>query len=170
MSLFELKNNIVVIEPQGIMVPEMKVIWDSDKSKDKSKAYKELSYIYFVADFKSPYANYPEDKRKEIVRDDFIRDSKWKEPDYIIAALKKYSELQETSSMRMLIAAKIAQDMITDYFKTGKCKIDPRELMGVLSNIGKSVESLDKIEEKVKKEISSNEKIRGGGKISSRER
>lgn len=170
MGLFELKNNLVVIEPQNLFIPEMKSIWDRDKSKTKDKAYKELSYIYYLVDYKSPYNSYPEDHREEIIIKDFIRDDKWKPDELITNAILKYSEFQETPSMRLMKAAKKAQDRITKYLDTGEGSDDIKELMMVIKEIGKAVESVDKIEDKVKKEITSSEKIRGGGQIKNRER
>lgn len=169
-NLFELKNNQVVIQPEAFPIPEFKILWDRDKSKGKDQAYKELCYVYYFTDFKSPYNSYPEAEREKIIIKDFMRDEKWQPDSTILDAVLKYQKFQDSPSMRMLKASRAAQEKLTKYMETGECDVDVKELMTVLSNIGKSIESVDKVEEKVKKELSSNEKIRGGGNIKSRER
>lgn len=170
MSLFQLKNNTVQIDPSLIPIPEFQQLWERDTSRTKSQAYKELAYVYFKADYKSPYLAYPEDQRSKQIAKDFMKDEKWKEDSLVKEAVKKYQQFQETPSTRMLQAARKAQERVIKYFETGKCDVDIKELMGVLDKIGKAVESIDKIEEKVKKETSNAERIRGGGEIKSRER
>lgn len=168
--MFNIKNTTVIVDPEYLLIPEFKTLWDQDKSKDKAKAYKELAYVYFMSDYKSPYNNYLEQERKDIVKKDFMNDEKYQETEQVKAAIAKYESLQETPSMRMLKASRKAQEKITKYFETGVCDIDVRELMMTLASIGKSIESVDKVEEKVKKEITNAEKIRGGGQIKQRER
>ena len=46
--LFDLKDRKVTFSPQALMIPELKLIWDTDKTKDKIEAIKKLSYIYFL--------------------------------------------------------------------------------------------------------------------------
>ena len=55
MKLLDLKNSRVVISPEALLIPEFQKIWEKDKSKDKEKALKELSYVYFICDYKSHY-------------------------------------------------------------------------------------------------------------------
>lgn len=171
MHIFEIKNNQVVIQPEAFPIPEFNYLWNRDKSKGKEQAYKELCYVYYFTDFKSPYNSYPETEREQVIIKDFIRDDNWSPDSAILDAVLKYQKFQDSPSMRMLKAARSAQEKLTNYMQTGSADdLDVKELMMVLSNIGKSIESVDKVEEKVKKEISSSEKIRGGGNIKQRER
>ena len=54
-SLFDYKERNVIVSPEALLIPEFEEIYKRDKSKDKAKAIKELSYIYFISDYKSPY-------------------------------------------------------------------------------------------------------------------
>jgi len=167
-GLFNLQDNIVRIDPDSLSVPQMKAIWDRDKNKNKETAYQELSYVYFLADYKSPYNVYPESIRPNEIQKDFIRNDKWKPDELILQAIKKYKELQETPVIKLLNAARSAVHKVTKYL-TDK-DMDDRNYTKELEKIGKIIDSLDRLEDKVKKDIKINEKIRGGGDISSRER
>lgn len=164
--MFKLQNNIVTIAPEELAVPEMRAIWDRDKSKDKGLAYKELSYIYFLCNFKSPYQSYPENKREQQVIHDFIRDDSWHPDEKITLAIEKYNEMQETPSMRLLRSARKTVDEISRDLQ----EMDDKSKTYTLANLGKIIESIDKLEEKVKKEITTESRVRGGGEAKTRER
>ena len=63
------------------------IISKTDKTKTKEKATREISYIYFMCDFNSPYMVYPEGKRREIVIKDFMKDEDWEESSDISIAM-----------------------------------------------------------------------------------
>jgi len=47
-------------EPEILLVREFKALLDRDKTKTKTRATKELTYIYLALDWKSPYCDYLE--------------------------------------------------------------------------------------------------------------
>jgi hypothetical protein len=52
--LFDVDANLeLTISPQAYTLVPFKKIWDRDKSKGKQKALKDMSYIYWDADFRS---------------------------------------------------------------------------------------------------------------------
>ena len=165
MGLFSYKENKVVIEPDSLAIPVFREIWRRDKDRNKERAIKELSYIYFITDYKSPYNIYPDGKREDMIKSDFIKEDKWKPDDLIKSAITKYEEFQQTPSLRLLKAARKAQDEITNYLETGECEKFPdiKELMTVVNAVGKAVESVDKVEEKVKKEMTNSNRSKGQG-------
>lgn len=168
MGLFHLEGNIVQIEPDSLAIPEMRAVWDRDKTRTKEIAYKELSYIYFVIDFKSPYQNIADEHREAEVIKDFIKDDKWRPDALVNLAIEKYNYLQETASLRLLKSARGAVEKLTTFFKDKNT--DDRNYTSNLEKLGKIIESIDKLEEKVRKDTKSTEKIRGGGEINERER
>lgn len=101
-QLFELKNNKVVFNPVYLMIPEFKELWEQDKSKDKSEALMYFTYIYFLVDYKSPYNNYPEEIKKVNVNKDFMGKEDYKQPQILVKAVSKYSELQDNYAIRIL--------------------------------------------------------------------
>ena len=89
-ELFELKDGKLIIEPSRLIVPVFKQLYDRDKSKDKTQAFKEFSYIYFLLDFKSPYAGYPNDKKEEAIKKDLFKNNKWEPDSLVTEAIIKY--------------------------------------------------------------------------------
>lgn len=178
MSIFAFKEGKVAIEPLNLTIPELKIIFDRDKSKDKSKAYKDLNYIYHMSDFKSPYNNLDAIERKEQIIKDYYPDG-FEEDIEINVAISKYIKLNTTPSMRLLMDARAGVEKIRNYYKevdlnetddNGKKVNRLSEISTSLANLGKMVDSIDKLEERVKKEISISSKIRGDKEISEFER
>jgi len=157
MELFIIEKNKVIASPEALLIKEFKDIWDSDKSLSKDRAVSELAYVYFTTDYKSIYQSYPEGEiRDNKIKEDIIRDTKWKSSDLINKAIKKYEELQETPTLRMLKGARKAANVITSYYENLKeDKIDGRTVTSIttsLSKIGEVVNSLDKLEQQIRKE------------------
>tara|TARA_R100000406_G_C3094800_1_gene120445 strand:+ start:636 stop:1178 length:543 start_codon:yes stop_codon:yes gene_type:complete len=178
-SLFDLRDGQVVLNAESLAIPIFNKIWKRDKSKDKEKANREIAYIYFMCDFNSPYMAYPNTKRREVVLTDFMRDVKWKEDKEIEDAMSKYLEFQETHTMRLMKAARGAADKLASYFEhidfremgeNGKPLYNAKDVAINLEKVGSIVESLDKLENKIKKEIKSDSRVRGGGDIGLYER
>ena len=178
-SLFDLKAGQVVLNAESLAVPIFNKIWKRDKSKAKEKANKEIAYIFFMCDFNSPYVAYPNTKRREVIVSDFMKDSKWKEDKDILEAMEKYLEFQETHTMRLMKAAKGAADKLASYFEhvdfleigeNGRPLYNAKDVAINLEKVGSIVESLDKLENKIKKEIKSDSRVRGGGDIGLYER
>lgn len=161
MNLFYLEDNKIKITPETLLISQFKIIWDKDKSKTKEDAIRELSYVYFMADYKSIYLAYPESTRKKQITQDIIKDETWKPDDAIKAAIIKYEELQKTPSLRMLIGARKAQEAITKYYEeisTDSTKVNSKSVQAIamsLEKMGKIAESIDKLEDKLKREVQS---------------
>ena len=91
----------------------------------------------------------------------------------------EYNEFQQTYSMRFLESARGLADKLSSYFDevdfhatddNGKPLYSAKDAVSNLKQVGDVIESLDKVEEKVKKEVDSKAKIRGHKKIRNRER
>jgi len=178
-DLFDLKDRKITFSPQALEIPELKVIWDTDKTKDKSKAVTKLSYIYFLCDFKSPYVlSVPPESLKSTVGRDFMKDEDY-EPDVkMILAIKKYRELQRTPSMGLLEASTTTIHKLSSYLrsvdlterdKSGKPLYKPSDVTNALKSIGGIVESLSKVREQIEKETIKKGVLRGQRKKGNRE-
>jgi len=178
-DLFDLKDRKITFSPQALEIPELKVIWDTDKTKDKSKAVTKLSYIYFLCDFKSPYVlSVPPESLKSTVGRDFMKDEDY-EPDVkMILAIKKYRELQRTPSMGLLEASTTTIHKLSSYLrsvdlterdKSGKPLYKPSDVTNALKSIGGIVESLSKVREQIEKETIKKGILRGQRKKGNRE-
>lgn len=179
MGLFDYADYRVVINPDSLAIPPFREIWERDKTKEKHKATQELSYVYFICDFKSPYNIYSEEDRIIRVLEDHIKDPDWKPDPLVKVAMDKYNEFQRTYNMRFLESARGLADKLAEYFDAvsfhekdehGKLIYNAKDAVSNLKQVGDVIESLDKVEDKVKKEIDSKAKVKGQKKIRSRER
>lgn len=157
------EKGIVHLRNEAKNIPDLKILL-----KDKEHT----QYIWHLCHHKSPYSSYEEIEREQMVREDYLK-GEFPTRDVVLLA-DKYKKTLETTSMRLLRAAKQAALNIAEYLE-GESKKDKGEqdivnVTKVLEKIGKIIESLDKLDERVKKEITNEEKIRGGGEVRSRER
>ena len=53
-----LTKQLEINEPEILLVKEFKALLQRDKSVEKDRAIRELSYIYLAIDWKSPYSQY----------------------------------------------------------------------------------------------------------------
>jgi len=168
--MFQFSNNKIVFDPNVLSLPWFKVIWEADKSKSKEEAMKLLSFIFYLVDNKSPYIGYPREERRENIIKDIIKDKKWKESEQVLEAIKKYEEYSVTRSSRLLDSTRGLIDRLSEYFRT--LKFDPNgdpefelkkaaAVQKATADIGKTIESLNNLEERVKKEITQKTTVRG---------
>ena len=171
MNLFDLQKRRVVIHTKALLVPEFKVIWERDKKKSKEEAIRELSYVYFITDYKSPYIQSADpEMTQRIVAKDFMKDPDYTPDKVIIEAIKKYIQLQQTPSMRLLKASLKTISNLTNYLETinlhDRDKNDrplykPADITSALKSIGPIIESLNKVKEQVEKEVAQSATLRG---------
>lgn len=162
MEIFEIVNGEVVVTKECLLIPQFKAIWTRDKDKNKKRAYKEFNYMYFSTNWKSIYLSYDTKTREEKLLQDFIGDTKWKPDPVLLTAIEKYKEFQNTPSMRFLLANREAIESMSDYFsgidwnmvndkgtpiyKITEVSRAAKEASGILDSLGK-------LEDKVKKEL-----------------
>jgi polyribonucleotide nucleotidyltransferase len=149
MHLLSLVDNKVEILPEAKLIKEFSTL-----------SPKELAYVYFMEDYQSPYNVYStEDRHNKIKEDIEIKGVSEK----VTTAQKKYSELQETTSMRLLKSARLGITKLTEFFE--KRGPSDRTYVKNLESLGKLIESIDRIENKVKKELSVEGRAKAGRKI-----
>jgi hypothetical protein len=168
--MFDIIDNNIVISPAMLNVPEFKALWKRDKNRAKHNAYAELSFIYYVTDFKSPYRNYPAAERLEKVIREFCASrlgEDWKPDAKVHEARMKYEELQVTPSLRYLESVEGQIGKVTNFLNG--TQVDEETIKTIVDSIdkfNKIVLGLPKLKDSVEKEISENTKIRGGGNVS----
>ena len=132
----------------------------------------ELYFVYFMVDHRSPFSIYDWDQRiTEVKNSIFGEKKKWKPSAKVLAACDKYDKLIETSSVRLLKAARNSIVKLEKYFQdidlhlmddNGRPIFHAKDLMANLSNMGKVVDGLTKLEEIVRKEEQAANTNRGG--------
>lgn len=162
------------------------------QGRKKYRAIKELAFIYFMCDYNSRYLNVPETERVEQIVSDLDIDN-FKVDEDIREAMDKYVELQETPSLKILNEiketlftchklSKILRDQIEKDIAAGKHNesyLDDKgrlilgtttlienlkNVLTISDAIPKTIDTMTKLEDKVKKEIQQDSRIRGGGK------
>ena len=135
----------------------------------------ELAFVYFMIDHKSPFSIYEWDQRQTEVKNSiFGEKKKWKPSPRVLGACDKYEKLIETSAVRLLKAARESIVKLEKYFRDidltlmddhGKPIFNAKDLIANLSNMGKVVDGLTKLEEIVKKEEQAANTNRGGVEV-----
>ena len=166
-------NRLEINEPEILLIKEFKALSDRDKTKNKSRLWKELTYIYLAIDWKSLYSQYSEQERHmEALSDSGITEEEFNDPIFR-EACRKYKALQESNkSIKMLKAAMNAADQFIDYFTdivdlnerdvNGKPIFTAEKVMKEVGMLNKVHEELTILENRVKKELAEKSTLRAG--------
>ncbi len=169
-----LTKSLEINEPEILLVKEFKNLLQRDNTKSKKRLERELSYIYLAIDWKSPYNQYTEQERhEEALSDSGLTEQEFNDPIFR-EACRKYRSLQDSNkSIKLLEAAKRAADQFIDYFDTivdlnerdnnGKPIFQAEKVMKEMAQLHKVHEELVTLENEVKKELTEQSTIRGGG-------
>ena len=170
----------MIVHPSAYLLEPIKKIWDRDKSKDKGVATKEIGYVFFMTDFKSPFMSIvDETERGAQVKVAISLGAKWVEDSDVANCRNFYDKLQETTSSKFLKATRKALDQMQQYFqnlditevdKMGKLVNDPKKLLDMLAKVEEVRANFKKMQSEVEKEISMGETSRGQKKIGFMER
>lgn len=175
------ENKLRIDEYSILLVKEFKDLWNQDRNKckqDKSgklrlRAYRELTYIYLMLDFKSPYFQYSEgDKHESALLDSELTADELKD-DLFIKAYNKYKEIQDSDPIlsliktahRTLYKTQVFLDNIdfnTDVDVDGRPLFKPKDVMDTIGSINKMRTNLIELETAHKSSLAAGEsKVRG---------
>ena len=166
-------NRLEINEPEILLIKEFKALADRDKTKNKTRLWKELMYIYLAIDWKSLYNQYSEQERhEEALSDSGLSEEEFNDPVFR-EACRKYQALQNSNkSIKMLRAAMGAADQFIDYFTTivdldqrddsGKPIFSAKKVMEEVGMLNKVHEELVVLENRVKKELAEKSTLRAG--------
>ena len=172
MKLFNLdKSYNVVYEPQALLLKQFAAIIKRDRSTSKGKANKELAFIYFYCDIKSDYMIHVDlDVREQSIKADLVLDKKWKIDKVMQTAIDFYNNQSVSITAQMLKdSTYIASTLSTKM----KAKVDDEELtlkemeqlLSSIDKIPKVIDSLQKAEQAVLKEVQE-----GAGRLGMKEK
>jgi|TARA_R110000744_G_scaffold133551_2_gene241990 uncharacterized protein YfkK (UPF0435 family) len=160
MDLIQIHNNKGALSPYALSIKEFKGL-----------KVDELAYIYFMVDHRSPFSVYEWEQRLKEVKTSIFGDKKWEPSAKVLGGCKAYDKLIETSAVRLLKAARESIIKLEKYFRNidlqmmddnGKPIFHAKDLIANLSNMGKVVDGLSRLEEIVKKEEQAANTNRGG--------
>lgn len=173
-NLLELKNDVLTIAPEALMIQEFKVLWDRDKSKTKERAKKELAYIYHTIDYQSIYRSFHIDTREKKIALDIMNDREWTPDEKVQEAQIKYRELQTTLSLQILMDVEEGLSKLRTYFKNANFDEDEdgraaKVFIANVKEMGNLVKGVKSLKEEVEKELTDAMQLRGGSTINRRE-
>lgn len=193
-----MRNLVTLIDDMPVFNPECRTIsaynrlltrdrgskGDNDGRK-KYIATKELSYVYFMTDYRSPFVlGYSESERSKKVISRLSLPEGWKPDIEVKEAIRVYSEDQDTITMKSLTETREALFVCRDLVKHLRVKIEEvvngdkiedKQLDAAIANLGKLLGIADKLpstiktikglEEEVGKELGRSKVARGGREI-----
>ncbi len=180
--IFDNSNNrINVNEPEILLIKEFKDIWESKRNitktdktgEQKTLAFRELTFIYLMLDWQSPYSDYYEqDRYNASLIDSGLSQEEYDDP-LFRAACRKYRAIQdENMALKCLQAAKGTIHKFIDYFtdidpqerdqETGKPIYKVKDIMSELTKLNELFESFKALEYQVKKEKEQESSNRAG--------
>lgn len=180
MELFTLNSNLqpVLNKADVFLIKEFKALCETVRCRvpgdtrgaEKLRALKELTYIYLVYDWKTPYSEYSLKEKEEAALLDSGIDPKWLEDPLFQTASKKYQDLQDSRILRLLNSAYKAVDELRLYFDTldlqerdmnGRPIFQTKNVISEISSLGKTVEGLQQLQFMVMKEREKQNDLRG---------
>lgn len=175
MELFTYKQDKVEVSPIVLTIPLFKKLHDRDKSKGKINVHKELSYIYFMCDYKSDFNDIlDETKRNKEIGRVLFNDENYQPDELIKECMLFYKQRQETLSSHLLEGAKTAIGKIDSFFRDldltkldekGKPIYNVSQITTTINKLGETVKGLKELEDVVKKEREEAVRARGGGTL-----
>tara|TARA_R100001082_G_scaffold108847_1_gene84807 strand:+ start:2861 stop:3376 length:516 start_codon:yes stop_codon:yes gene_type:complete len=162
------KDLLTIVDNKAVPSPYAKTVLEFKDLDAKS-----LAYVYFMVDYRSPYAVYEWEQRKTEVKNSIFA-KKWKETPKVKTACDKYAELTETSAVKLLKAARESIIKLEKYFRdidltlmddNGKPIFHAKDLINNLEKMGKVVDGLSRLEDIVRKEEQANNSNRGGVEV-----
>ena len=113
MELFELKDNKVNIHPAAYTIGPFKPIL----KQAKTKAIKEMAFIFFFTDYKSDFSDIldPKEKEQEVKKIVELPEN-WEPSPDVLKAIEFYKERQRTPSMHLLETALQFTEKLKKYY------------------------------------------------------
>lgn len=158
--IFDVIKGVPVIKPESLTIPEMRALWDSDKTPNKEIATKKITYLYHLLDSRSDYSKVGADIRKQIVDKDHLVGFKIDEE--LQDAINKIVLLRKSVPERFLDGAEAQLIKMADFLKTSE--INEKNIAKIALVISKGAElisSHQQLVEKVAQNVQMGNKTKG---------
>jgi len=145
--------NQLDMHPTALTIKPIVALWNNDKSKDKKQALQELAFIYWMYNWNSLYyKGYPDESERF----------------GMVVAEVSHPELAHLQTARNTLD-KLKKFLDTmepgETTKSGGLVLKPAEIYAAVSKMGDALIAVEKMEDKIKKEIQLEEsEVRGGGR------
>lgn len=163
--MVEFKDGKIEITDYLLAIPAFNLLYKKDKSKTKEQFYLQLLFLYFMYDHNSPYFDYPEPQRYELVFKHVLteKDKKLfinnKELDLCIEVYKSKKPIEiKLLEDCMISAYKLGEFLRNVDFKelddNGRPVYNPKDINVILKSAGDIINSLKTLRQKAKEALS----------------
>lgn len=170
MKLVKIENYELKINDELLLLKPFKVLWDSDKTNNKTHFFEFLSILYFVYDPRSDYSYLiDEDTRlKEVCNTNGYKIPKFNKQEKECVNL--YKSLTTTASLELLRSSKMAIDKVRDFLENvdlkdtddkGKPLYTINSVTSAIKMIPQLAKDLSNAEKAISKEIEEQGRARG---------
>lgn len=171
MKLFVYKDYNLRISDEAYALRPFKRLVDRDRTKEKTKAMKELAYLYFMYDPRSDFSfEIIESDRDLRVKDSIGLEADWKPDKQVQEAIELYKYLTTSSSSLLLQDTRVIIDNIRSTFRSidltekdanGKLVFNIGQVMTAVKQVPSLIKELADAEKAVSKEIEEMGTMRG---------
>lgn len=171
MKVLDLKDGKVIVSAEVLGIPEFGALYKRDKSQGKATALADISYVYYLVDPNSPYSNYTEDRRLEMLGQDLYKNPKHLPDKEVKEAIKKYKALIDTPLLRLLRAVESKVDELATFLSTTAVTEENLKLiLDVLKNATPVVTVAGNTRREAEKEFKVRGQVRGKIEVGDYER
>lgn len=172
-------KQVVINEPDILLIKEFSDLWTNARNKTrtdlkgekKTRAFRELQYIYLAIDWRSPYNQYTSQERHEAALIDAgMSQEEFDDPTFR-AACRKYQTLQNSSRIGTLLQSQYSiVDKMRIYYESinfeergedGKPIFKMKDTIQEIANTAKVLEGIKTLEQLYKKEQEEEKQLRG---------
>lgn len=164
MKFFEMVNWELKLREEVWTLDSFNKILKRDKTKNKSKAFKEMAFIYHYTDIRSTYSIIDdEEQRIDEIKKDIALPSDWKKDKVIDEAIDMYKKHSVTITNKLYEDAVMSANAIGSYLRNTDALLSERDdngkavttvstITSALNQVNKLIKELKILEKEVIKE------------------
>jgi len=165
-KIIDLKDDKIVIAPECLVIEPFKSIWTNDKSKQKTNAYNEITYIWFYSSYNSPFFQHDSKEKHDLICEYIIKNKDFKVNKNIQEGIEVFNKINTTPSIRLFIAVQESIVKMEEFFKNAQYNEENiTKIQKAIVDMPKLQEAIQTALENCKKEQSSNIRVRGEVKL-----
>lgn len=172
MKLIEFDGMEFKLADEALLIRPIRELFLSDKSKTKEAFWRQMSYLWFMCDPRSNYMYITDEKaREEEVKRQEGFEETWQPSSTLLNAMEIYGKMSMTAASLLLKRTMCGVDKIGEFFekfdvtavdKNDRPVYQISQLTTALKQIRGIAEDLIEAEKAIAKDLSSNDKVRGG--------
>lgn len=101
---FSREHNRVIVDAHGLMIAEIREVWNSDRARNREKATAIISYVHLAAqiDSEAPFFNAKDDEVKALASQNIWRNNPPRALENYDITIEAYQKAYETADVRIV--------------------------------------------------------------------